>query len=48
MLSKKYLNRPKGTLIRDFLLQVIFMSQFPQAPDNPICVISIDLKNSQQ
>jgi hypothetical protein len=24
------------------------MNQFPQVPDNPICVISINLKNSQR
>ncbi len=44
MLSKKYLNRPKGTLIRDIWLQVILITQFPQACDNSICVI----KNPQR
>jgi hypothetical protein len=38
----------KGTVSRDFLLQVFFMNHFPQAPENNVRVISNFFENSRR
>jgi hypothetical protein len=38
----------KGTVSRDFLLQVFFMIHLPQAPDNNIRIISNFFENSRR
>ncbi len=38
----------KGTVSRDFLLQVFFMNHLPQAPENNIRIISIFFENSRR
>jgi hypothetical protein len=38
----------KGTVSRDFLLQVFFMNHLPHAPDNNIRIISNFFENSRR
>ncbi len=38
----------KGTVSRDFLLPVVFMNQFPPAPEYPIRTVSNFFKNSRR